>query len=180
MDADQDGEAMNGATIDNDDFFGDQSSDALEQESSQREVEVLRRQHMTSGIRDGASVAHDQHLQQGFDEGFAEGAKASAEAGFILGACTLLQAFFQKGTAGTRATHRSQALGDTEVMSQDVRDIEQAGARLQTELRDLPENGSISVERAKEACRKVAVFDVPPAALPDAESNSAMEANASS
>lgn len=66
-----------------DDFFGDQASDTLEQESRQREVEVLRRQHLTSGIREGASAAHDQHLQQGFDEGFAEGAKASAEAGFL-------------------------------------------------------------------------------------------------
>lgn len=77
-------QAANGMAVEeNDDFFGDQSADALEQESRLREVEVLRRQHMTTGIREGASAAHDQHLQQGFDEGFAEGAKASAQAGFL-------------------------------------------------------------------------------------------------
>lgn len=210
-------EATNGLSVqEDDDFFGDQSSDALETESRKREVEVLRRQHMTSGIREGASAAHDKHLQEGFDEGFAEGAKASAEAGFLyvsvrlnyslqglrthydtalkfvvmlragwfltccfafgwlsfihrMGACALLEAFFSKGTGNMRATSRSQALGDTEVPSQDMREVEQAGAQLQADLRDLPESGSVSVERAKEACRQVAVFEVPASvvALPE-------------
>lgn len=78
-----------------------------------------------------------------------------------MGACALLEAFYSKGTDNTRATGRSQALGDTEVPSQDVREIEQAGAQLQADVRELSESGSVSVERAKEACRKVAVFEVP-------------------
>ena len=83
-----------------------------------------------------------------------------------MGACSLLEAFFKKGTGALRAAHRSQALGDTEVPLQDVRDIETEGARLQGELRMLPEGGSINVQKAKEACEKVAVFEIPLSVLP--------------
>lgn len=88
-----------------------------------------------------------------------------------MGACAVLEAFFSKGTGARRATSGSQALGDTEIVSQDVRDIEEAGASLQTQLRELPDGGSVSVEGAKEACRKVAVFDIPSSVLAATDPN---------
>lgn len=66
-----------------DDFFGDQFSPDTEAEQRVREIETLRRRHMTAGLREGSSAAQDVHLQQGFDEGFTAGANASAEAGFL-------------------------------------------------------------------------------------------------
>lgn len=67
-----------------DDFFGDQSGDTfMESDRQNREIEVLRREHLTTGIREGVSAAHEAHLQQGFDEGFEDGAKAAAEPGFL-------------------------------------------------------------------------------------------------
>lgn len=66
-----------------DDFFGDQDNDQFESENRQREWEALRRPHVKAGIRDNAEPAREAHLQSGFDEGFAAGAKAASEAGFL-------------------------------------------------------------------------------------------------
>lgn len=79
-----------------DDFFGDQFSPTAEAEQQAREIEVLRRRHMTAGIREGSSVAQDVHVQQGFDEGFAAGANASAEAGFLYVVLEILSAVCEK------------------------------------------------------------------------------------
>lgn len=77
---------MNQASQDSgstDDFFGEQDHEHGDVEQREREIEAIRRTHMTAGIREGTASAHDAHLQEGFDEGFLEGAKASAEAGFM-------------------------------------------------------------------------------------------------
>lgn len=67
-----------------DDFFGDQSNEGVaEAERRNREVDVLRRQHLTTGIREGVSIGREAHLQEGFDEGFSRGAKAVAHASFL-------------------------------------------------------------------------------------------------
>lgn len=67
-----------------DDFFGSQSDDVRsEQERRQREWEALRRPHYNAGLREGGGAAHDANLQNGFDNGFAAGARAVAEAGFM-------------------------------------------------------------------------------------------------
>jgi len=66
-----------------DDFFGDQGDEGFESQKQQREWEALRRPHVSSGIREGAESARDAHLQRGFDEGFAAGAKVASEPGFL-------------------------------------------------------------------------------------------------
>lgn len=67
-----------------DDFFGDQGSDgSAETERRNREVDALRRIHFNTGIREGVNDAREAHLQRGFDTGFAAGAQATAEPGFL-------------------------------------------------------------------------------------------------
>lgn len=67
-----------------DDFFGDQSDNAFtEADIRNREVEFLRREHLTTGIREGVMSSHEAYLQEGFDEGFGSGARAAAEPGFL-------------------------------------------------------------------------------------------------
>lgn len=69
---------------DEDDFFGSQDADQVsELQRREREVEALRRPHYTTGVREGASAAHEAHVQHGFDVGFAEGAKAVTKPAFL-------------------------------------------------------------------------------------------------
>lgn len=84
-----------------------------------------------------------------------------------MGACAILEAFFKKGKCDARGISRSQAHGDTEVPAKDIQDVETEGARLQAGLRELPEGGSIHVQSAREACHRVAVFDVPESLSPE-------------
>lgn len=73
-----------GEQTEDDDFFGSQADDeSSEQERRDREIEALRRPHYTAGVREGVSAAHEANVQGGFDAGFADGAKAVAEAGFL-------------------------------------------------------------------------------------------------
>lgn len=65
-----------------DDFFGPQAGDASAAGSLGRDVEKLRRLHVASGFRDHADKAREAHLQQGFDEGFRDGASAAARPAF--------------------------------------------------------------------------------------------------
>lgn len=67
-----------------DDFFGSQDDDVQhDYERRSREWEALRRLHFNAGLREGGSAAHDANLQQGFDEGFAAGARTVAESAFL-------------------------------------------------------------------------------------------------
>ncbi|KAB8207342.1 Essential protein Yae1 N terminal [Aspergillus parasiticus SU-1] len=49
------------------------------------ELPSLRRQHVTSGYRDGLSASKTEHVQSGFDAGFPVGAQLGMRAGTILG-----------------------------------------------------------------------------------------------
>lgn len=70
--------------VEDDDFFGNQDDDEhVERQRQNREVEALRRPHFSTGLREGVTAAHDANLQGGFDAGFAAGAKAVPEAGFL-------------------------------------------------------------------------------------------------
>ncbi|EYE96093.1 Yae1 family protein [Aspergillus ruber CBS 135680] len=45
----------------------------------------LRRQHVTTGYRDGISLSKGEHVQDGFDAGFPVGAQLGMRAGTVLG-----------------------------------------------------------------------------------------------
>lgn len=77
-----------------------------------------------------------------------------------LGASTLLKSFL--GKAKRDAHFRdSRILGDTEIPIRDIEDVKVATKKLKEGLRDLPENGSVPVQEAKDACLKVAMIAVP-------------------
>lgn len=77
-------EATENLRIDDDDFFGSQDdNETAEQERRNRELESLRRPHYTAGVREGVSAAHEENVQPGFDDGFAEGAKAVTKPAFL-------------------------------------------------------------------------------------------------
>ena len=67
-------------STENDDFFGDQNSD----DKQQRDIEwnALRQEHVKAGFREGSERGHDTKMQDGFDDGFLAGAKATADAGY--------------------------------------------------------------------------------------------------
>lgn len=67
-----------------DDFYGNQEDiPEVEKERLDREVQSVRREFVKAGIREGASSAREAHLQGGFDDGFAAGAKAAAAGGYL-------------------------------------------------------------------------------------------------
>lgn len=49
------------------------------------DLPMLRRQHVTAGYRDGLSMSKANHIQRGFDAGYATGAQLGMRAGTILG-----------------------------------------------------------------------------------------------
>lgn len=79
-----------------DDVFGSApSSPVLEQSSltdrhnassDPSDIPRLRRIHVTNGYRDGIAASKEQHVQTGFDEGYALGAELGMRVGWILGA----------------------------------------------------------------------------------------------
>ncbi|KAF2757394.1 hypothetical protein EJ05DRAFT_486453 [Pseudovirgaria hyperparasitica] len=73
--------------IDTDDIFEDSPGhagpDTVSAEVS--EIPSLRRLHETAGYREGVTASKANHLQDGFDEGFALGAEMGVRAGWILG-----------------------------------------------------------------------------------------------
>lgn len=64
-----------------DDFFGDQAS-SDDAASREQQWKSLREEHLVAGFREGSEVGHEAEMQSGFDAGFLEGAKATADAGF--------------------------------------------------------------------------------------------------
>ncbi|OCK81676.1 hypothetical protein K432DRAFT_278506, partial [Lepidopterella palustris CBS 459.81] len=50
------------------------------------DLPLQRRQHTTSGYRDGLSSSKTVHVQSGFDEGYSLGASLGQRVGYILGA----------------------------------------------------------------------------------------------
>lgn len=145
-----------------DDFFGDQGSDgSAETERRNREVDALRRIHFNTGIREGVNDAREAHLQRGFDTGFAAGAQATAEPGFLLGACALLNAWYAKNGCDSHSSARIQRVGDSEIPTCDLRHVRDSALQLRQDLQNIPVNGSVDATQAAEACRKVSVLEIP-------------------
>lgn len=82
----------------------------------------LRRQHVTTGYRDGISLSKGEHVQDGFDAGFPVGAQLGMRAGTVLGILEgVLRGYESKvgggavkklpTTRGGKSTDRAQAQG---------------------------------------------------------------------
>ncbi|KAF4315558.1 hypothetical protein BBO99_00009292 [Phytophthora kernoviae] len=87
-----------GAASDSDDGFGDFLSEEEEEETLlAQETVALERRMKTAGIRDGLEIGKEDTLQEGFDQGFALGAKRSFQFALLRGtlatavACGLFQ-----------------------------------------------------------------------------------------
>ncbi|KAG7389209.1 hypothetical protein PHYBOEH_007552 [Phytophthora boehmeriae] len=75
------------AATDSDDGFGDFLSEEEEEETLlAQETVALERRMKTAGIRDGLEIGKEDTLQEGFDQGFALGAKRSFQFGLLRGA----------------------------------------------------------------------------------------------
>lgn len=59
------------------------------------EIPLLRRQHITSGYRDGVASAKSGSIQAGFDEGYPVGANLGLRVGIVLGSLEGLAAGFE-------------------------------------------------------------------------------------
>ena len=83
----------------------------------------LRRQHVTTGYRDGISLSKGEHVQDGFDAGFPVGAQLGMRAGTVLGILEgVLRGYESKvgggavkklpsSTRGGKSTDRTQGQG---------------------------------------------------------------------
>lgn len=49
------------------------------------DIPRLRSTHVTNGYREGVAASKDQHIQQGFDDGYSVGAELGLKAGWIVG-----------------------------------------------------------------------------------------------
>lgn len=78
------------AHVATDDIWGDAEFDIATQ-SSQTHIETvsdlpkLRREHYNAGYLEGITISKEQHLQEGFDNGYSSGALVGLEVGQILG-----------------------------------------------------------------------------------------------
>ncbi|KAE8148092.1 hypothetical protein BDV25DRAFT_22739 [Aspergillus avenaceus] len=69
-----------------DDIFGSSPPHpTIPSRTEPSELPSLRRQHVTSGYREGISASKGEHVQRGFDAGFPVGAQLGMRAGTILG-----------------------------------------------------------------------------------------------
>ena len=58
----------------------------ITQASEPSDIPRLRSTHVTSGYREGIAASKEQHIQEGFDEGYPLGAELGLKAGWCLGA----------------------------------------------------------------------------------------------
>lgn len=82
-------------------------------------------------------------------------------AGFRLGCCSMLKAFFAGSGGNLREMGRGTGVEDTEVPTQDIQDVGQEASRLRRELENLQPGSVIDVENAKVACGKMIIVDIP-------------------
>lgn len=67
-----------------DDFFGTQHDDShQEKQRQEREIAAMGRYHYTSGLREEAHSVREAHIQKGFDDGFAAGARSASKPAFL-------------------------------------------------------------------------------------------------
>lgn len=73
----------------------------------------------------------------------------------------MLEAFFTKQGCRTDSANSSQIVSDTEVLTKDLKGVQQEAATLRIELRQLAVDGSISLDNARRACDRVSPVDIP-------------------
>lgn len=72
----------------------------------------LRRQHVTTGYREGISTSKGTHVQEGFDAGFPVGAQLGMRAGTVLGVLEGLVRGFEGGSKGVVRKQPLRRAGD--------------------------------------------------------------------
>lgn len=73
------------------------------------DLPTLRRQHVTSGYREGLAIGKAQVMQRGFDEGYPFGVELGLRIGAVLGVLEGMLAAFKKAGAASTSAGTAQA-----------------------------------------------------------------------
>lgn len=78
-----------------------------------------------------------------------------------MGACSFLEAFFNKHGCHPQSSSKSQILADTEVLTSDLKELAEARAQLRDQLDVSYQTKSFHTARASAACEKVSLVHIP-------------------
>lgn len=78
-----------------------------------------------------------------------------------LGVCSVLDAFYERQGCNRESSERSQRVGDTEILTSDLKDVAECIPELRSALRSLPVDRTVSTEKAQKAADKIAVIPIP-------------------
>jgi hypothetical protein len=98
------------------------------------DVPRLRSIHVTNGYREGIAASKEQHIQEGFDEGYSLGAEVAWKAGYLLGALEAIYHALAKEMLATSAAMAGNRIVELAKSTEEVkRMLEDAEEELKVE-----------------------------------------------